>query len=328
MKKEKPEIRFAEYNAKWKEYSLADVTDRYKEMVPTPTCGYWRLGVRSHGKGTFLSYVPPGKQLGEIELCKVLPNNLMFNIVFAWEQAVAITGKEDKDALVSHRFPQFIFREDMSAAFFKYAILDERFKHHLWLASPSGAGRNKTLIMDEALEYKFVIPEKSEQEKIAEFLNYITTIIDCHEKKYNKLNMIKKDMLDKMFVKAGEKAPEIRFSEFTGEWEEHELSKYLETSCEKNIEDVYTVEDVLSVSGDFGVVNQIEFQGRSYAGASVKKYSVVHTDDVVYTKSPLRKNPYGVIKTNKGKTGIVSVLYGVFHPRENIYPPFIHTDLF
>lgn len=325
MEGKKPKIRFEGYSDDWIRYKLSEITDKYKDLIPTPTNGYWRLGVRSHANGTFLTYVPPGKQLGETELSKVVPDNLMFNIVFAWEHAVAITKDGDEKALVSHRFPQFSFHEDMVPDFFRYAILDERFRHHLWLASPSGAGRNKTLIMDEALEYEFVVPEKLEQEKIAEFLDYISMIIDYHEKKYDKLKMIKKDMLDKMFVKAGERTPKIRFSEFTEEWEEHELNDYLETSCEKNTENIYTKEDVLSVSGDFGVVNQIEFQGRSYAGASVQKYSVLRTDDVVYTKSPLRKNPYGVIKTNKGKTGIVSVLYGVFHPKENVYPPFVQT---
>jgi len=68
----------------------------------------------------------------------------------------------------------------------------------------------------------------------------------------------------------------------------------------------------LSVSGEVGVVNQIEFQGRSFAGASVSNYGVVETGDVVYTKSPLRANPYGIIKANKGKSGIVSTLYAVY----------------
>ena len=44
--------------------------------------------------------------------------------------------------------------------------------------------------------------------------------------------------------------------------------------------------DVLSVSGDYGVVNQIEFQGRSFAGVSVSNYGVAHTGNVIYTKSP------------------------------------------
>ena len=103
------------------------------------------------------------------------------------------------------------------------------------------------------------------------------------------------------------------------------MSEYLEVSSEKNTEDTFTKQDVLSVSGDYGIVNQIEFQGRSFAGASVSNYGVVRTGDVVYTKSPLNLNPYGIIKTNKGKPGIVSTLYAVYHPRETVVPDFVQV---
>ena len=119
--------------------------------------------------------------------------------------------------------------------------------------------------------------------------------------------------------------PSIRFHGFDDAWEQRKLSEYLDVSNEKNTEDIFTKQDVLSVSGDFGIVNQIEFQGRSFAGASVSNYGVVHTGDVVYTKSPLNSNPYGIIKTNKGKPGIVSTLYAVYHPKENVDPAFVQT---
>jgi len=94
------------------------------------------------------------------------------------------------------------------------------------------------------------------------------------------------------------------------------LIDYLEVSSEKNRDNRFTKEDVLSVSGEYGIVNQIEFQGRSFAGASVSNYGVVENGDVVYTKSPLKSNPYGIIKTNKGIPGIVSTLYAVYKPKE------------
>ena len=106
--------------------------------------------------------------------------------------------------------------------------------------------------------------------------------------------------------------PQIRFAGFTDAWEQRKLNEYLTVSTKKNTEDKYDKTDVLSVSGEVGVVNQIEFQGRSFAGASVSNYGVVETGDVVYTKSPLRANPYGIIKANKGKSGIVSTLYAVY----------------
>jgi type I restriction enzyme S subunit len=74
----------------------------------------------------------------------------------------------------------------------------------------------------------------------------------------------------------------------------------------------YDKNDVLSVSGEFGIVNQIEFQGRSFAGESVHNYGLVENEDIVYTKSPLKSNPYGIIKVNKDKPGIVSTLYAVY----------------
>ncbi|MBC5716900.1 restriction endonuclease subunit S [Flintibacter sp. BX5] len=112
---------------------------------------------------------------------------------------------------------------------------------------------------------------------------------------------------------------------YTFSWEQRKLEDYLTVSAEKNTGNIYGKSDVLSVSGDYGIVNQIEFQGRSFAGASVSNYGVVQTGDVVYTKSPLNSNPYGIIKTNKGKPGIVSTLYAVYHPKENAFSDFIQV---
>ena len=110
--------------------------------------------------------------------------------------------------------------------------------------------------------------------------------------------------------------PEIRFPEFKGDWVHKELNELLSESKKKNSDLKYGKEEVLSVSGEFGIVNQIEHLGRSYAGASVHNYGVVEVGDIVYTKSPLKANPYGIIKINKGKAGIVSTLYAVYKVNE------------
>lgn len=108
------------------------------------------------------------------------------------------------------------------------------------------------------------------------------------------------------------------------EWEESHLSNYLVVSSEKNTKLKYTKKDVFSISGELGIVNQIELLGRSYAGASVAPYGIVYPNDIVYTKSPLKANPYGIIKTNKtGKVGLVSTLYAVFHCKDNVSPNFV-----
>ena len=79
----------------------------------------------------------------------------------------------------------------------------------------------------------------------------------------------------------------------------------------------------MSVSGDYGIVNQIELLGRSFAGASVLPYHVVRHGNIVYTKSPLKEYPYGIVKANTGVDGIVSTLYAVYNIKNNVDAQFI-----
>ena len=89
----------------------------------------------------------------------------------------------------------------------------------------------------------------------------------------------------------------------------------------KNVDGKFTKNDVLSVSGEFGIVNQIALKGKSSAGESVLLYSVVNWGDAVYTKSPLKEAPYGIIKVNQGRAGIVSTLYAVYTLRQHLIVP-------
>lgn len=175
----------------------------------------------------------------------------------------------------------------------------------------------KHLYNDNILRSEIVMPvSQIEQAKIAEFFEELDHLITLHQRKCEQTKKLKKYMLQKMFPQNGAKVPEIRFDGFTYDWEQRKLIDYLEVSSEKNRDNRFTKEDVLSVSGEYGIVNQIEFQGRSFAGALVSNYGVVENGDVVYTKSPLKSNPYGIIKTNKGIPGIVSTLYAVYKPKE------------
>ena len=168
-----------------------------------------------------------------------------------------------------------------------------------------------------------VPPSKEEQSKIGRYFDSLDHFITLHQRKCEEMKTLKKYMLQKMFPQNGQSVPQIRFSGFTEDWEQRKLEDYLEVSSEKNRDELFGKEDVLSVSGEVGIVNQIEFQGRSFAGASVANYGIVEVGDVVYTKSPLKSNPYGIIKTNKGKTGIVSTLYAVYKPKENVDSEFV-----
>ena len=224
-----PRIRFKGYTDDWEQRKLLELVTKYEDPVETPHDGYIRLGIRSHAKGTFHEYVEPGHELETAQMHRVATNKLIFNITFAWEHAVAIANENDAGKLVSHRFPQFTLSESLRPEFLKYVILDEGFHHNLYLASPGGAGRNRVLKIKEALDYPIYYPSLEEQHKIGEFITNLDHLITLHQRKLEKLKIIKKAMLENCFPKNGEKVPRFRFSGFTGDWEQRKLGDVLRT---------------------------------------------------------------------------------------------------
>ena len=86
--------------------------------------------------------------------------------------------------------------------------------------------------------------------------------------------------------------------------------------------------DVYSVSVSRGIVNQIEHLGRSFAAKDTSHYNTVHFGDVVYTKSPTGRFPYGIVKQSRVKSAVaVSPLYGVYIPN-NYYIGVVLNNFF
>jgi type I restriction enzyme S subunit len=96
-----------------------------------------------------------------------------------------------------------------------------------------------------------------------------------------------------------------------GTWRRIDLYKVLHERNEKNVEG----RTICSVSVSQGVVNQIEYLGRSFAAKQTGHYNVVKYGDIVYTKSPTGDFPYGIIKRSTIIEDVaVSPLYGVYIP--------------
>ena len=184
-------------------------------------------------------------------------------------------------------------------------------------------GGQGNLSANIVLNLQIQLPGVDEANQITSFFVKLDNLITLHQRKLEHLKLKKKSLLQKLFPKEGEVYPELRFPGFTEPWEQRKLGDYLVVSYLKNFEGKYDKEDVLSVSGDYGIVNQIDFQGRSFAGKSVLNYGIVGMGDIVYTKSPLKKNPFGIIKTNKLNSGIVSTLYAIYTPKKNCNAIFV-----
>ena len=143
-----PKLRFPEFqnSPAWKKTPLEDAVSPVVRQVEKPETPYTGLGIRSHGKGTFLKPLESPEKNAMEYLYEVQSDDLIVNITFAWEGAIAIVKKGDTGALVSHRFPTYTFNRDNAIPeFFQYVILDKRFIYNLGVISPGGAGRNREI---------------------------------------------------------------------------------------------------------------------------------------------------------------------------------------
>ena len=170
------------------------------------------------------------------------------------------------------------------------------------------------------------LPEDSNERRlVASYFTSLDSQISASTSRLASLKQMKAASLQAMFPQEGETVPKIRFKGFEGEWKKKLLNECLSVCTEKNFDNIYNKEDVLSVSDDFGICNQIKLLGRSYAGKSVANYGILQTGYIVYTKSPLKAKPYGIIKTNHGPTGIVSTLYAIYAPKKDTNADFIEV---
>lgn len=193
------------------------------------------------------------------------------------------------------------------------------------LSGNCGARFDRLSISDDVfVQMPLIHPtDAKEQMRISVFLDTLDAQISASTSRLASLKQMKAASLQAMFPKEGETVPKVRFKGFDGEWKKALLSECLAVSKEKNTDNMFDKDEVLSVSDDFGVCNQIELLGRSYAGKSVSNYGVLRRGYIVYTKSPLKSKPYGIIKANHGPSGIVSTLYAIYSPKKNVSPDFI-----
>lgn len=285
-----PKVRFSGFDKDWEKQKFDDILEKYEDPVATPRDGYERLGVRSHVKGTFHSYVAPGEELETAQMHRVAANKLLFNITFAWEHAVAITTEDDAGKLVSHRFPQFTFVQEMDPKFFRYVVADNKFRYHLWLSSPGGAGRNRVLNIPEMMEYQTYLPEKSEQTRLANWFSTLDELIVQHQSKLEKLQAIRLSMLEKMFPKEDEVVPKVRFKEFSGLWEKHKVGDFLTESRIIGNTGLTAKKLTVKLWGK-GVVEKSD----AYGGSAHTQYYVRKAGQFMYGKLDFLHAAFGIV---------------------------------
>ena len=202
-----PRLRFSEFRGteEWQKRKISTLLIKSVNPVDVDLATTYReIGIRSHGKGIFHKEPVFGKALGGKRVFWVVEDALVLNIVFAWEQALSVTSSAEAGMIASHRFPMFKARLGKADVnFIKYFFLTKKGKELLGIASPGGAGRNKTLGKRDFDNLEFLFPSNAEEQNgIANLLSSIDALIVSRIQQLDTLKIHKKGLMQQLFPSA------------------------------------------------------------------------------------------------------------------------------
>jgi len=214
----------------WEVARVDSVLQRVRHKVDVvETEKYQQIGIRSHTKGIFHKELVTGEELGNKSVFWLKENCFIVNIVFAWEHAIAKTTKGEIGMIASHRFPMYAPKDNkVDIDYILYFFKSKRGKYLLGLASPGGAGRNKTLGQGEFSELQIPIPPLKEQKKIVEIL----TTMDSSILKQEEIILTKKTHFKGLSQKLLNR--EVRCSGFNSEWKKKEFDLIFDRIASKS----------------------------------------------------------------------------------------------
>lgn len=187
----------------WTQTTVGEVLERVADpVVVDPSKTYQEIGIRSHGKGLFDKEPVSGAVLGEKRVFWIQPDCFIVNIVFAWERAVGRTTFEDVGKIASHRFPMYRPKSGLADVdYLLHFFKTERGRELLALASPGGAGRNKTLGQKEFLKLPLCLPPLREQRRIAEVLSSVDEAIEATQAVIEQTARVRQGILNRLLTK-------------------------------------------------------------------------------------------------------------------------------
>ncbi|HEL1969094.1 TPA: restriction endonuclease subunit S [Streptococcus suis] len=249
-----PAYRFQGYTDAWELRKLGEVIEQQIREVDKPDDAYRRLSVRSHAKGTFHQLVEDPSTVAMDKLYIVKADDLIVNITFAWEHAIAVANLYDDGLLVSHRFPTYRAKCNSDIKYIKYLVSQEDFRRKLEFISPGGAGRNRVMNKKDFINLKAIFPSLPEQEAIGTFFSTLDQHITLHQRKLDTLKEQKKTYLKLLFPAKGQTKPVLRFRGFEDDWEEVKLGEVAKMYQPQTITGGDLIEEGIPVFGANGYI--------------------------------------------------------------------------
>lgn len=209
--------------------------------------------------------------------------------------------------IISYFYPVFSIVEGDSDFYLK--LLNTSITKQVMLQA-EGTGQ-KVLSLSKFKSIKTLVPSLPEQSAIGSLFRTLDDLLTSYKDNLVNYQSLKATMLSKMFPKAGQTVPEIRLDGFEGEWVEKRLKDISKRVTRKNNDLVS--ERALTISSQFGLIDQEEFFQKKIASKDVSGYYLIKKGEFAYNKSYSTGYPLGAIKRlDKYENGVLSTLYILF----------------
>ena len=218
-----PQIRFTGFTDPWEQRKLGEL---YKEVSEKNDLTYGRDRIISVAH----MYFNPVVYVTEDDYLKTYNVMRLGDIAFEGNRSKnfahgRLVENTIGDGIVSHVFKVFRPIQPFDLMYWKYSINNEKAMKDVLTRSTKASTMMHELVAKDFLNEEIAVPSLEEQRQIGAFFDRLDSLITLHQRKYDKLCVLKKSMLDKMFPKGGSLYPEIRFAGFTDPWEQRKLGE-------------------------------------------------------------------------------------------------------
>ena len=310
-----PKLRFPEFTGDWEQRELGEIAEKVTKKnsnleISETFTNSAEQGIISQ-KDFFDHKVASSENIGNYYV--VDKNDFVYNPRISTTAPVGPINRNrlGRAGVMSPLYT--VFRaKDINQLFLEWYFKSSCWHLFMYFNGDSGARSDRFSIKDSVFfSMPIFVPSKEEQFKIGRFFDQLNETITLHQRELDSLKKLKKSLLQKMFPKNGEKIPELRFPEFTGDWEQRKLSDISERVTRKNKNLEYSLP--LTISAQYGLVDQHEFFNKRIAAKDVSGYYVIKNGEFAYNKSYSEGYPWGAVKRlDRYKNGVLSTLYILF----------------
>ena len=307
-----PRIRFKGFEEDWEQRKLSDVADKVIEKntdlaVQETFTNSAEYGVISQ-RDFFDHDISNAENIGGYYV--VRDEDFVYNPRISVTAPVGPVNRNKlgRNGIMSPLYT--VFRtHGIDTTYLEWFFKSSYWHPFMYFNGDSGTRSDRFSIKD-AVFFEMSIPTPSfeEQRQIGVCLDQLDNLITLHQRKLEKLKILKKAMLEKMFPKNGTKVPEIRFSGFTEDWEQRKFSELYEKVSRKN-DLTYGKDDIISVANMY-------FKEDSYITdeSYLLTYNIFELGDIAFEGNKSKNYAHGRFVENTIGNGIVSHVFDVFKP--------------